>query len=480
MRHPATLAGAVAVALLPALLLPAAAGTAAGAEPALTSPAAVGPARPSAPITARVAEHPEPPPVDMDLLPDGTPGALPGVRLGTACASTLKRLDPPATAPMLWGQRLFRLPELWRGAGSKGDGIRLAVIDTGVNQHQLLAGRLIAGGDFVTGGNGLSDCDGHGTAVAGIAAAGLDRATGFAGVAPAADVISIRQSSPSYTATDAEDRQVSAGDTNTLAEAIVRAVELRASVINISEVNCSPPLTRPSALQAALAYARSRDVVVVAAAGNTGTGDPHDCPQEPDTSTVVLPGWYDDDVLTVGAVGENGLPTGFSYPGPWVDVAAPGQRLASLAVGGVGVTDQLNTVTSGGQARPGYIDGTSFAAPAVAGLAVLIRARYPDLNAQQVVDRITATASNPGHRDARAGYGLVNPLAALVQQPEVLAPPTASTEGTGTLALSPAPPPNRGRQGALWAGILALLAVVATGILAVGKGRSNQPPHRRR
>jgi membrane-anchored mycosin MYCP len=371
---------------------------------------------------------------------------------------------------------LFRLPELWRSAGSRGAGIKLAVIDTGVSAHQLLAGRLIGAGDYVSDGDGAQDCDGHGTAVAGIAAAAQDSVTGFSGVAPGASVLAIRQTSVNYSAADSNN-QNSVGDVNTLARAIVDAVHQGANVINMSVTSCLPAADAahsPSAgqLQAALHFAMVSNVVVVAAAGNVGEGD---CPQTPDNSTVVLPSWYDQDVLSVGAINQSRTVANFSYPGPWVDVAAPGESLMSLSLGGTGVTQWTHDLQDSSVDKPSPVQGTSFASPAVAGLAVLIRAKYPQLTARQVMDRITATASSSssGSRDWGTGYGVVDPLAALNTQPAVLPPPVATASIEGELPIAPPAAASRGRTGALWGGVLGLFAVLATLALGIGKARSD-------
>jgi len=489
-----SVAGASPSADVPSTALAAASGAAAGATPAsgsmtaLATPAAGGAAarRPAAvpahatPVAAAAAhrtpaELPQPPPIDVDRLPDDGPlTALPGVRQEMQCAGTTHTPDQAAVPNLLWGQRLFALPELW--SASRGRGVRIAVIDTGVARHPLLAGRLIAGGDYVAGGNGLADCDGHGTAVAGIAAAAAEAGTGFAGVAPAAEIISIRQSSPSFSVPGHGDRRLPAGNLDTLARAVVHAVDLGAKVINISEVSCAAPNAPGAAeLQVAIHSAVLRNVVVVAAAGNTGAagvpGNDGSCPDLPRPDTVAYPGWFDGDVLTVAAVGPNGLASPFSYPGPWVDVAAPGERLMSLSVSGAGLTDQLSqvdTVTA--------INGTSFAAPSVAGLAALIRARYPQLTARQVMDRITATAAqHASGRSDTVGFGMVDPVAALTRTPVVLPPPSGSPAAgdTGTLQLGAASTEQRASgPGALWGGLLALLASVTAGGLAVGRLRT--------
>jgi membrane-anchored mycosin MYCP len=347
----------------------------------------------------------------------------------------------------------LQLPEVHRLA--TGRGRLIAVIDTGVAPHPLLGSRLDGGGDYLTGRDGLDDCDGHGTAVAGLLAAAAEpgeRGTTPIGIAPQAHLLSIRQSSPSFEVPAPDGGHRPAGDTGTLAEAVVLAVRSGADVINISEAVCLPAdeAARVGApLQAALRYAAGADVVVVAAAGNVGNGScTGDGPDE-----VVLPGWFDPDVLTVGAVGADDSPATFTLPGPWVDVAAPGTGLRSLAVDG-GTT--------------GSLDGTSFAAPWVAGLAALVRERYPELTAAAVVDRILATARRiPGGRGA-LGHGVVDPVAALTATPALLAPVPPHTAAAAEL---PGTRPAAGRvpdQSPAWpVDLLAAAALlVAAGLAA--------------
>jgi membrane-anchored mycosin MYCP len=178
-------------------------------------------------------------------------------------------------------------------------------------------------------------------------------------------------------------------------------------------------------------------------------------------------------------VAPNGLASQFSYPGPWVDVAAPGERLMSLSPGGPGVTDQLSLINT-----TAPVQGTSFAAPAVAGLAALIRSRYPQLTARQVMDRITATAAqHASGRSDTVGFGVVDPVAALTRSPAVLPPPSGSPAAgdTGTLQLAAASAgPAPAGQGALWGGVLALLGALTAAALAVGRLRTGWRPDTRR
>ncbi|GAA5140858.1 type VII secretion-associated serine protease mycosin [Pseudonocardia adelaidensis] len=330
------------------------------------------------------------------------PDPAPGIRATRRC--TPPRADASGAGTVAARMRLDDLQLLATGLGQV-----VAVIDTGVAPHPLLGSRLRGGGDYLTGGDGLEDCDGHGTAVAGLIAAGpagAGRTATPVGIAPQARLLAIRQSSPSFDVPAPDGGRRAAGDTTTLAEAVVLAIRSGADVVNISEAVCLPAARAAAAgapLQAALQAAAAADVVVVAAAGNVGSGS---CTAG-ERDQVALPGWYDADVLTVGAVGPGDAPAPFTMPGPWVDVAAPGTGLRSLAVGGG---------TTGG------LDGTSFAAPWVAGLAALVRERFPELTAPEVVDRILATArSSPGD-GGTLGHGVVDPVAALTALPARLVP----------------------------------------------------------
>jgi membrane-anchored mycosin MYCP len=419
---------------------------------------------------------PQPPPVDMRQLPTDTqPRALPGLRPVQDCAAPSEAADGDLTG-LTWGTRSMKLAQL--RTITKGAGVRIAVIDSGVARHPLLAGRLVDGGDFVAGRTGLTDCEGHGTAVAGIAAAAYDADSGFAGLAPKAQVISIRQTSASYRTTGPTGVETAAGDVDTLARAIVRAVALGAGVINISETSCVPldeAAARGAGVQAAIHYAAQHDVVVVVAAGNRGNDG---CPEQSGNSIIVLPAWYDEDVLAVASAAPDGTASQFGIRAPWVDVAAPGEQLLSLRPTGSGLTDQI--VPRQGQDVP--LQGSSFAAPAVAGLAALIRAEYPELSARHVIDRYTATgrrAAGSGRSDA-VGWGTIDPVAALTRTPAVLDAPSAPDAGvlagTGVLSLGREDPRRSTGPAALWGGALGLVAAAAAGAVAVSRVRGRRTP----
>jgi membrane-anchored mycosin MYCP len=190
-------------------------------------------------------------------------------------------------------------------------------------------------------------------------------------------------------------------------------------VINMSVDSCRPagPITQPEvAVQAALRYAlEDKNVVVVASAGNLNENG---CTQQngPDSNrptTIVTPPWFADYVISVAAMDRNGESAGFSVQGPWVSVAAPGTEIISLDPGNPRGLANLLLTKDG---KPTTIQGTSFSAPYVAGLAALIRERYPNLTAKQVMNRIMVTASHPaatGGRDNLVGHGMINPVGAL-------------------------------------------------------------------
>lgn len=423
-------------------------------------------------------------------LAGAQPAPTPAPRLhqDMACSSTW--LDP--AHPVRSDAHLHRLGMSQAWHLSRGSGQVIAVIDTGVAPHARLP-RLRGVGDLVGDGDGLEDCDGHGTLVAGLAAAtpGPD---GFSGIAPEAEVVSVRQSSRVLTPVDDPQGPAApgapsspagppgAGSVTSLAAAIRAAADAEADVINISEVACVPRGVRldDTDLTAALEYAvHERDIVVVAAAGNVeGTcteGNPHvPDPRDPlgvdQVRTVATPAWYDDLVLTVGAVDTDGTAAPFTLPGPWVDVAAPGVGLTSLSVQGPGARGPVpDTATSvvNGRGQMAGLDGTSFAAPQVAGLAALIRARFPQLTAPQVIDRIVGTATGAGSRrgtDLRIGAGTIDPVAALSTPARPRTERVASPAPLATAHTDPADPRVRRRAAQVAGGAAVAIALLGGGL----------------
>lgn len=429
-----------------------------------------------------------PPRIDPRLVVRAAPvGPEEPTQQRTYCATPLAtgRLDrsKPTAA-----QEMMDLRQAWRF--SRGAGQTVAVIDTGVTPNARLP-RLRAGGDYVSSGDGLRDCDAHGTLVAGIIAARPSSQDAFAGVAPEAALISIRQSSSAYSTPETpEARERTEGDAvggsgygsvRTLASAVIRAVELGSTVINISEVACAPAGTPPNdtALGAAVRYAFDHDVVVVVAAGNLTQNsrcriqNPVPRPADVDgwdaVTTVASPAWFVPYVLPVAAVNSGaGTPSSFSLHGPWVAVAAPGTDIVGLdsTPGSSKLVD-----AQAGPNGPMPIAGTSFATPYVAGTVALVRARFPELTAREVMDRITRTAHAPGiGRDTEIGYGVIDPVAALTHDiPDDHSTPDASQPIAAPAG--PTTPDHTARSVALVG--TGLCAAVVAAVLGVAL------PHRR-
>ncbi|MGW8365490.1 type VII secretion-associated serine protease mycosin [Streptomyces wedmorensis] len=342
-----------------------------------------------------------------------------------------------------WPLQRVLLDELWQD--TKGKGVRVAVIDTGVDDVNPQLRKAVdakSGKDYLKPDknnpsfgdekrgktDGTVDEVGHGTKVAGIIAAQPWRGTGFVGLAPEATIIPIRQND-----------EKNSGKSDTMALAIDHAVKMGAQVINISQ-DTTQPLSVDSPMGKAVARAIKADVVVVASAGNDGMDG-----RQKNTYPAAFPG-----VLAVASSDRNNERAAFSQSGDFVGVAAPG-------------VDIVSTVPGGGQCVD---NGTSFSAPYVAGVAALLRAKYTDWTAQQVIARIEQTAirSVNGH-DPHVGWGVVDPVRALADV------------GPGTPPSSPTPDPGPARPPAPEAARLTLsetpqerserLATYALGIGAV-------------
>lgn len=434
-----------------------------------------------------------PPAVNAGPPPDGRPAPLEKTKQHTACWNTRKN-DDTATEPP--SQRYLDFRSAW--PFSRGRGQTVAVIDTGVARHPRLT--VNPGGDYVGDTDGTQDCDVHGTVVAGIVAAHDDGSQGFVGVAPDASVISVRQYSFAFES-EAAGRQRQPGEPGkgygpamTLALAIRHAVDMGATVMNISLTSCDTRLSNDdAAVGAAVKYASER-AVVVAAAGNFQDGE---CPKgnsniidplHPDKSpwenatTISSPCHYSQFVLCVGSVDPtSGMPSSFTVPGPWLGVAAPGEQIVSLDPRGSGLTSG----TMDDKGKGGSLQGTSFAAPYVAGIAALVRSRFPQLRPFEVIQRIKQTAHAPGGGwNPYIGYGIVDPMAAVTAE---LPPDSAAASfGGSQLAqpkseqlpvLAPPPPPDHRARNAALIGTAAVIALLTLGMLASFPIRRRlQPP----
>ncbi|MGV0743709.1 type VII secretion-associated serine protease mycosin [Mycolicibacterium sp. XJ870] len=421
-----------------------------------------------------------PPEVDPQIgPPPGSAGPVQAMAQRSECAvnGVLPGTDPGVVSP---NQLALNLPGAWQH--SRGEGQTVAVIDTGVQPGPRLP-NVEGGGDFIESTDGLTDCDGHGTAVAGLIA-GQPGSDGFSGVAPAVRLISIRQNSPRFAprtpGADAVEARA-ATDVASLARAVVRAADMGARVINISVVTCLPAdkSVDQTELGAALRYAAvEKDAVIVAAAGNnrggvsTGSacesnplsnaGTPGDARNWGGVNSVSIPSWWQPYVLSVGSLNVTGQPSGFTMAGPWVGIAAPGENITSVSNA---PNAGLSNAMPSDQDRLVPLSGTSYAAAYVSGVAALVRSKYPDLNARQIVHRLTTTAQGAARSPSNViGAGGVDPVAALTWDvADIPLDGPAAPEGKPIAAPpEPAPRDNTPRIIAFaGTGALALAAIAA-------------------
>jgi membrane-anchored mycosin MYCP len=323
----------------------------------------------------------------------------------------------------------YGIAEAWKV--SQGEGVKVAVIDSGVDaSHPDLAGAVVGGTDVsgagsANGQQGIGQTPEHGTLVATLLAgrghpapeppapaptagetaapdagaeappeaspvpdagpgAGPD---GIIGVAPAAEILSV-------SAWIGTQNPAGISIEEQIPAAVRWAVDNGAQVINMSLGSSSPAW--PQSWDDAFRYAEQHDVVIVAAAGNRRVGIVQV------GAPATIPG-----VLTVAGLSRAGEASwDSSSQGISIGVAAPAEELVGGLPGGL------------------YADwsGTSAAAPLVSGVAALIRARYPEMSAAQVVNRIISTARDGGDpgKDPIYGYGILDASAALTAQVPVV------------------------------------------------------------
>lgn len=257
------------------------------------------------------------------------------------------------------------------GKGRDGDGILVAVLDTGVDDgNPSLAGQTFGGYDIVNDMAFVTDKNGHGTACASLIA-GKGGEGGVLGAAPKAKILPVKVMDDS-----------GKSDGFAIAKGIVYAVEKGAKIINLSLGTTS----ETTLLDSAIDYALGKGVLVVAASGNEGKEG------ENYPSTV-------DGVLCVGAVDGEKWKAAFSNYGPKVDLVAPGVLVAAAApMGGVVL-----------------MSGTSSAAPLVSGAAANVWSENPNWSAEKVAEKLMAEADDLGSPGADDWYGsgLVNLYRAL-------------------------------------------------------------------
>ncbi|MCC2030689.1 S8 family serine peptidase [Microbacterium allomyrinae] len=338
---------------------------------------------------------------------------LPAVVAAAAVALTLVAAAPAsALASDTADEDPIRAAEYWLAdygiekawETTRGAGTTIAIIDTGIGKGPVEFDGAVAGGTDVSGVGasdgrtpvGAVDAD-HGSWVASLAAGrGTGPGTGMIGVAPEAELLSVSVGFGSSATRSFADQ---------IADAIRWSVDNGADVINMSLTTNLPDW--PESWDDAFLYAFDHDVVVVVAAGNRGSG----------TTRVGAPATI-PGVLTVAGVDPQGKASvNASTQGITIGVAAPSEDLIGVSADG----------------RLVQWDGTSGAAPIVAGIAALVRSAHPDLDADDVINRIVKTARPAAAATERPdplyGYGLVDAAAAVsATVPSVSANPMGSLE----------------------------------------------------
>jgi subtilisin family serine protease len=362
-------------------------------------------------VLARLRSRPE---VDLAEADVGfstaemtTAATTPNEECFSGCTLTF---DDGSSTVRLRQDEMFQIgaPDAWSVTRGSPD-VLVAVIDTDVDANQPdLVGKVIEGQNF--SGDTRPDPSGHGTAVAGLIAAQPDNGKGIAGLGWATRVLSVR-------VLDADGK----GFASEIAAGIRYAVDYPGvRVVNLSlqqDVESAEAIS--SELADAIAYAQTRGVLVVAAAGNQSRGTPG--------YPANFPG-----VVSVAAVDHSDQLASFSNHGDWVDLAAPGVSVLSVAPG----CDCWSTPS-----------GTSFAAPFVAAAAALVMAAEPGLTAEQVAARLKHSAApiartgidfEAGRLDvAKAvGYQAAAPPA---PTPAPTPTPVPVQPGPGPASVTPAP-----------------------------------------
>jgi membrane-anchored mycosin MYCP len=341
-----------------------------------------------------------------------------------------------------WPQQRLDFQQVW--SITRGAGIKVAVIDTGLDRTQpqlakinVAPGRNVLGGAFSP--TDTKDCDGHGSGVAGIIAAPQVAGSPFLGVAPESTIIAIKQNN---TTGD----QI--GTAKGIADGIDYAREHGARIVNIS----STLGVRTAVIEQAIGRAARANVIIVAAAGNDGGT----------VNGTAYPAAYSasyPNVIAVAAVDRNDQAASTSERGPWINVAAPGVAITFPAP------------------QSGYVqkDGTSFAVPYVSGTVALLLAAQPQLTPLQVRDRLEATADPPPASipDPRYGYGIINPYRAVTSLSSDL--PSASVSAQALAPRAATPPPDRHLQEialAAAAGLVLVAMFVAMGAMLTRRRRA--------
>ena len=297
-----------------------------------------------------------------------------------------------------YGLANIRAPQGWDLATGSA-AVTIAVVDTGVDYaHPDLAGKLVAGYDFVNNDDNPQDDNGHGTHVAGIAAASSNNGAGIAGVSWGARIMPVKVL-----------RASGGGTYATTVEGVIWAVDHGAQVINLSLGGTGPS----SSLEDAINYARSKGVVVVAAAGNTAG------------NFVLYPARY-PNVIAVARTNSANNWEASSY-GPEIDLSAPGTLIYSTVIGGYD-----------------YKSGSSMSTGFVSGLAAILMGIPGNASPDVIESQMESTALDIEFAgwDEYTGAGLIQMDAAIQQALQPSNPPDDSSDlstggGPGLIQVAP-------------------------------------------
>jgi len=280
--------------------------------------------------------------------------------------------DPMFSQGQQWYLTKIDAPGAWLHSTGVA-GVSIAMIDSGVNAgHPDMAGKILNGYNFVAENTDTHDDNGHGTAVAGMAAPATNNGVGLAGICWENLILPVKVLDAS-----------GAGSYSKVAQGIVFAADQGARVINLSLGGTHPSIT----LQNAVDYAWDKGCVIVAAAGNSNS----DAPLYPAAC---------ERVICVAGTRSDDQRASWSNFGEWIDIAAPGESVTTLY----------------GDASYAGWSGSSFSSPVVAAVVALMASANEELSNQQIVDYLLANADDlgPPGKDEHFGHGRVNARRAVI------------------------------------------------------------------
>ena len=315
----------------------------------------------------------------------------------------LKGISNDPFSALQWNLKAIGMEEAWR-SGLTGKGVTVAIVDSGLSgmTGDIDKSRVLPGKNCV-GGTGVDDTLGHGTFVAGVIGATKDNGVGIAGIAPGVTIVPIK-----CYATDQTDFAAQAAG-------IYAAVdEYHCDILNIS---AGDPEIVPE-VEAAIRHALDEGVIVVAAAGNSGD------------KQLLYPASY-DGVISVSNVGRDLMLSATSNKNDHVWVTAPGREIVSL--GRLPLTVKMSS-------------GTSFSAPAVAGVAALLKEAFPQMTPADFKQILKVSSKDLGSTcyDIYYGWGLIQAPDAIraaadyfgVEAPDMSAPADPGSSWTDFFSFS--------------------------------------------